>query len=380
MINTSSIKNKIIKEYEKNKNHLGTPLTGIECLPDGKSLYMKFENGIIQQVDSEVYTTHSHVYKEWIKSCDILGYPKTNEIIKRFDNNKFALQRFTNGLVYRVNNSKFASTSNDGISLPKIPYVLTLDSVICEKETPGPGSDDFWITLVTSTSKSARASGEKTTLCRWRDTTFDDREHHDTKKVLFQGSLPDVMTVSLLALEVDGEGQAKEVLNKFDSETAKFDGNIAYDEAEEVIVELSTLLGALGGAGIGALVSGGAVVEVVVNGVVVEVITSSTLAGAISGAAYGAAIGLVAGLILLVIYVKFLPPELIAVDRITISGSDIRNYIGTKEVPPPYSSEYKGIKYDVYYFWDEDILFEVRTYETKESKYSLKFGHFFGNV
>jgi hypothetical protein len=98
-----------------------------------------------------------------------------------------------------------------------LTYKLTLKKVFCEKETPPAwwGSDEFWISFVCGTD-----AGRVRT--RWRQDGFDTGDTFEANHIIFEGPVEDWLFFGSLAIEVDSESRARELLDQFESDVSRW--------------------------------------------------------------------------------------------------------------------------------------------------------------
>jgi hypothetical protein len=294
-------------------------------------------------------------------------------------------QLFEKGTIYKTKNSSVEASLYDGHYYPRISYKLTLEKIICNEESDGLGSDDVWLSYVVGTARDL--GGIK--KYRWRSRDFDTGEDKAIGNILYQGDLPDSISFSILGLEVDGTGDAQDVLNRFEMNTENFDKNFAYSYNDiNKIIKYSTLTGAAGGAGIGAIIGVEGVVLVwEVNGIVVgSIVLTATEGGFVVGGVIGVVAGLLVGLSIAAI-VDSMSPELLITDKIYFMGASIACYADKKSIPSPWETsidiDKDGNKLKISVSYSRDTngdLIEQRHYRSsdEDSEYTLVFRHSIG--
>lgn len=405
---------------------LGYPLTGAWCAPDGIGGRQRFQNGAIYwhpdvgahfiighiaskyermgAQESEIgypvsdpsiqegicesqrfqkglviwnYSTGIHVvagdiakkYEQIGGPQSELGYPLSDRGEMVIGGRLADCQHFQGGTIYRIDQTTRA-VSADGAILPRAPYRLSLDRVICETETPGAGSDDFWLSLVVSAALDLQR-GEKTSTHRWRNGDVDSGESFSPNHTLYQGWLPEALIISCLGLEVDGTDAAADSLNKFEEGIKAFDKDWYFSQNDRQNAGTAIAASTVAGGYLGSAVAGG---------------TATATAGSAAGggavivftgaAAVGAVVGLAAGIVVVAI-IDFLPPELLLVDRRLVSGYGIQE---ASQLQQPIDPD-RGIYLDLSFTRDTNgDLLEHRRYcsNSEGSVYKLVLRHHIG--
>lgn len=127
-----------------------------------------------------------------------------------------------------------------GASLPETPYVLTLEQVKCNKKTEGEVlEDELWVRPIVSVDASLNEEGETVKLLDYRNDHVNAGQDISTNLLLYEGSLPDIFTLCYIAIEVDAEHDAEVVIRNF-TEKIREDGELTFDSfsLETQIAEL----------------------------------------------------------------------------------------------------------------------------------------------
>jgi hypothetical protein len=371
------------------KGALGKPKTTIRSWANGRLMFQHFDNGTIYWYSHGTYVIKKgEIYTKLIEIGGIdseLGLPVSEEqTYTDTKQNIIKFQLFEKGLIYKSKDTLSAALY-DGRYYPRIPYKLTLEKIICNEESDGLGSDDFWLSYVVGTSRDLAASKKN----RLRNTDFDTDEAKIVNHILYQGDLPDSISVSLLGLEVDGTDDARDVLNRFEIETEKFDKSFGYSYNDiNNIIKVASLTGAIGGGVIGSIVGvGGVVFFFEINGVIVySTVLSESMGGAVVGGVIGVVIGALVGIVIAAIS-DFLPPDLLVADKVYFSGANLSRYVDKHSLPLPWDtfvpdnkSENKLKVSGTYYRDTNGDLMEHRQYESfeEDSRYTLVFRHCIG--
>ncbi len=164
------------------------------------------------------YEIRGDIYNEWERlgrGAGKLGYAISNLQVLNPEHSNTKGQKFENGAIIDFGNGVLSSALNDGTVLPETPYVLTLEEIQCTKQTKEEfGADKLWIRLIVTTSPSLNG-GELNQIIDYKNDNVHAGDHFYVGRVLYSGTLPEYMELAYMAIEVDLESDAEQVMNTF---------------------------------------------------------------------------------------------------------------------------------------------------------------------
>jgi len=172
------------------------------------------------------------------------------------DNHKFWGQKFEHGTIIDFGTGTVSSAlsgdgAGGGAALPETPYMLTLESIQCKNTTKGEfEGDELWIRLILSTKATLNEYNEVREVNRIRNYRNNFRPGHNIHVglLLYAGSLPEIFTLSYMAIEVDLDADAEQVLNTFTKKIKEKEGIwfTTGNSTFESILSFNIIMNALG--------------------------------------------------------------------------------------------------------------------------------------
>lgn len=103
-------------------------------------------------------------------------------------------------------------------------YKSVLEEVFCEKEMPPAwwGSDDVWISFVSSTGRTIGPTPPTAQVTRWRQDGFDTGDLYEANHTIYVGEPQGRVFFAALALEVDNTNRARRLLTQFEGDITRY--------------------------------------------------------------------------------------------------------------------------------------------------------------
>jgi len=168
------------------------------------------------------HQVHGAIYTKWMSlggGLGRLGYPISEQQALNPSYPAIQGQRFENGSIIDLGYGTLSSALNDGTSLPEIPYVLTLEGFRCEQKTTRDvfegGEDELWLRFIVSTSAKLNDAGQVSQVIDYRNDHVISGDDIFVGRVLYSGKLPESMSLACMAIEVDLEYDAEQVMTVF---------------------------------------------------------------------------------------------------------------------------------------------------------------------
>lgn len=182
-----------------------------------------------------------------------LGWALENQRQVSIGDRHFTGQRFEHGTAIDFGQGTVSAAltgggTGGGASLPEVPYMLTLESVQCHNQSQGEaGADELWIRFILSTSATLNEGGEVSSVVNYRNDNVHAGQSYPADVLLYAGSLPEVCKLSYMAIEVDADFDADQVMGTFTSKVKEHEklwftaGNDVFEGAMWANIVLNSL-------------------------------------------------------------------------------------------------------------------------------------------
>lgn len=153
-----------------------------------------------------------------------LGHPRGEQRTFPMGNREFRGQLFDKGTIIdfgagSVSAALYGGGAGGGAALPETPYLLTLEEFRCVKRTQGEAGDEdeMWLRCIISAAGTLQEDDAVSRVIDYRNNHVRSGVGSAPNIPLYAGSLPETFKVSYMAIEVDLEEDAQQVMRTFTS-------------------------------------------------------------------------------------------------------------------------------------------------------------------